>query len=255
MTKRPDTWMPLFVGDYLADTMHLTRDQHGGYMLLIFAYWRSGAPLLDDDGTLSAIARATLAEWKKLRPVLVRFFAVSDGSWRHKRIDKELERAAKRTAERSKAGTNGAAKRWQTHDKKIAEPSPSHKQNDASLHSSSLRSEDSDADASGGEPPPRPPDPVKDLWERGVAILGKGQRSLFGKLRKTYGDPVILAAIVECENEYPTDPPAYFVACCERRKGNGRSQDGHARALDTLARAAIEFDERQGNRGPAETPH
>lgn len=143
MGTKPDTWMPFYIGDYLADTLHLSRDQHGGYMLLIIAYWRNGAPLLDDDGYLGAITKASAAEWKKLRPVLSRFFTVTDGHWSHKRIDKEIAKAANRSNERSNAGAKGAAKRWQKDSLAIAEPLANAQQNDAQspLDVSSLRSE------------------------------------------------------------------------------------------------------------------
>jgi hypothetical protein len=68
-----------------------------------------------------------------------------------------------------------------------------------------------------------PDDPVKQLWDRGLAILGQGQRSLLGKLRKRHGDVVVLEAIVATETECPSDPPAFLVACCQRRHLNGRS--------------------------------
>jgi len=114
---------------------------------------------------------------------------------------------------------------------------------------------DSVASATGADAPAAA-DPVKSIFDRGLAILGPGQRSLLGKYRKDYGDTVVLAAIVQCENEQPSDPPAYFVACCERRRGNGRqasAEAGHSRALDILAKAAIDFDERQSGGGDLET--
>jgi uncharacterized protein YdaU (DUF1376 family) len=113
MSSRPDTWMPLYIGDYMADTMHLTRDQHGAYFLLICAYWRNGGPLVDDDG-LAAIIKATAKEWQKLRPVMARFFVVEGGMWRHKRIDAELDGAQMKSDRRSKAGAEGARRRWQS---------------------------------------------------------------------------------------------------------------------------------------------
>lgn len=96
MSNRPDSFMPLFIGDYLADTMHLTRDQHGGYLLLIMAYWRQGRPLANEDETLAAISKSSLVEWAKLRPLYAPFFQISEGLWRHKRVDQELEKASKR---------------------------------------------------------------------------------------------------------------------------------------------------------------
>lgn len=97
---RPDTWMPFYIGDYLADTMHLTRDQHGAYLLLIMAYWRNSGALLDDDTALAAVTRCGPAEWRKLRRVMEPFFQIEGGRWHHKRIDKELQNAAESYSKR-----------------------------------------------------------------------------------------------------------------------------------------------------------
>lgn len=108
-------FMPLFIGDYLADTMHLTRDQHGAYLLLIMAYWRNGGALPDDNLLLSAVTKSTENEWKILRKIVAPFFKIRRGAWHHKRIDAELSEAVQRFTARSNAGSKGAAKRWQSH--------------------------------------------------------------------------------------------------------------------------------------------
>jgi uncharacterized protein YdaU (DUF1376 family) len=110
--EKVDAWMPLWIGAYLADTMHLTRDQHGGYLLLLFAYWRNKGPLIDDAEELSSIAKATPAEWKKLGPRLARFFTVAEGYWTHNRADKELETAGIRKANATSKAKAAADARW-----------------------------------------------------------------------------------------------------------------------------------------------
>lgn len=110
--------------------------------------------------------------------------------------------------------------------------------------------EDSEADASGAEAPD--PDPVKELWERGVRILGASSRSLIGKARKQYGDLAVIRAIAACEIEAPTDPVSFFAKCLQQGLSNERKQQS---GYDTLARAAIEHDERQGHCGSSEAPY
>jgi uncharacterized protein YdaU (DUF1376 family) len=99
--KRP--WMPLYVGDYLGDTGHLTTAQHGAYLLLMMHYWRKGE-LPDDDSQLSKITKLPLKTWCDYRPVLHAFF--HDG-WRHKRIDAELVRMMRISEKRASAGQKG----------------------------------------------------------------------------------------------------------------------------------------------------
>jgi len=111
-SEKVDAWMPLWIGSYLADTMHLTRDQHGGYLLLLFAYWRNKGPLEDDAEDLANIAKATPAEWRKLGPRLAKFFTVADGYWSHTRADKELETAGLRRAAASSKAKAAAEARW-----------------------------------------------------------------------------------------------------------------------------------------------
>jgi len=134
---RPDTWMPFYVGDYLRDTGHLSPAEHGAYLLLILHYWTSGKPLEDDDNKLRRIARMTAREWDVSRETLAAFFTIAEGIWKHKRIDSELGRAERRSIATSKAGSKGAAKRWQTHSKGITNASQGHWQNDAQSQSQS----------------------------------------------------------------------------------------------------------------------
>jgi uncharacterized protein YdaU (DUF1376 family) len=96
-------WMPLYVGDYLGDTGHLTTVQHGAYLLLMMHYWRKGE-LPDDDRQLCKIAKLPLKTWCEYRPTLQDFF--HDG-WKHKRIDAELERMMRVSAKRAIAGHKG----------------------------------------------------------------------------------------------------------------------------------------------------
>lgn len=89
-------WMPLNVGDYLKDTRRLTAAQHGAYLLLIMEYWTAGN-LPQDDGALARIACMTPNEWKKERAVIASFFGEQ---WTHKRINKELAKAAEISSKR-----------------------------------------------------------------------------------------------------------------------------------------------------------
>lgn len=149
---RPDTWMPFYVGDYLRDTMHFSVGEHGAYILIILAYWTNSGPLADDDAQLAAISRMTPRQWDAARRVIAPKFDIADGLWTHGRIDRELATAISLTAERSKAGSNGAAKRWQTHGKRMAKP----KQNDApSPSQDSLAKEDAN-ESKSARAAPRP---------------------------------------------------------------------------------------------------
>lgn len=105
MSARADTWMPLYIGDYLADTMHLSGAEHGAYLLLIMHYWRNG-PLPNDQRLLASIARTERKVWdKEVGPVVRRFFELRNNTTlHHKRIDQEIGNAEATIEQRSSAG-------------------------------------------------------------------------------------------------------------------------------------------------------
>lgn len=114
-TKKPpkhDTWMPLYISDYLADTMSLTTEQHGAYMLLIMAAWKDGGSLPNDAGQLAAISKLPLAQWTRHDPILRRFFDITPEHWTHRRVAQELATAKANVEKRSAAGKTAAAKKW-----------------------------------------------------------------------------------------------------------------------------------------------
>jgi uncharacterized protein YdaU (DUF1376 family) len=107
MAKKTDTWMPIYIGDYLADTGHLTTTQHGAYLLLLMHYWRK-RELPADDKQLSAIAKLPLRIWLDTKETIQAFF--HDG-WKHKRLEEEIQRRVEVSEKRAAAGSEGGKSR------------------------------------------------------------------------------------------------------------------------------------------------
>jgi uncharacterized protein YdaU (DUF1376 family) len=104
-------WMPMYWGDYLRDTPHLSTTEHGAYLLIIAHYWCTG-PIPNETSRLARITRMSYQEWVSLRGGLLPFFTLdlSTNRLHHKRIDAELEKSEKILAKRQLAGAKGGWK-------------------------------------------------------------------------------------------------------------------------------------------------
>lgn len=67
-------WMPVDIGNHLADHAQLTTEQHGAFFLLVMYQWRRGAiPAVPSD--LAQICRCTVPVWlRRLAPALLPLF-------------------------------------------------------------------------------------------------------------------------------------------------------------------------------------
>ena len=100
-------YMPWFVGDYLADTTHLTTIEHGAYLLLLATMWRNGGTLPNDDAKLARFARLTARQWDRMKPVLMPFFDVENDQITQRRLTSELTRHSDAVRQRRDAGSQG----------------------------------------------------------------------------------------------------------------------------------------------------
>lgn len=114
MTEKltPLPWFAFNVGEYVKDTMRLTRDAHGAYLLLMLDYYGTGTPCPDDDFILAAVTKSTEEEWVKLRRALAPFFDIREGHWHHNRIEREMRDASAAHAARIAAVTTASNARW-----------------------------------------------------------------------------------------------------------------------------------------------
>jgi uncharacterized protein YdaU (DUF1376 family) len=69
--------MPFWTDAYLGDTGHLSTIEHGAYLLILIAMWRSkDARLPADDRSLAKFARLTPGQWARIKPVIMPFLIV-----------------------------------------------------------------------------------------------------------------------------------------------------------------------------------
>lgn len=101
---KTDIWMPIYCGDYLKDTSHLSQGQHGAYFLLVLHYWQKGE-LRADMRQCCRIAMAfTEEERENVAFVLSEFFQHQDGRLIQKRVEEERTKSINR---REAAQANG----------------------------------------------------------------------------------------------------------------------------------------------------
>ena len=105
--KKVDIWMPIYIGCYLGDTMHLTTEQHGAYFLLLVYGWKIGGRIPCDDESLQSITKISAEKWPNMRRALAGFFHESGGFWSQKRQLIELKAAAHRRKTSAENGKNG----------------------------------------------------------------------------------------------------------------------------------------------------
>lgn len=105
-------YMQLYVADYLADTMHLSTEEHGAYLLIIFNYWQTGKPI--PKPRLPKIARLSNDRWISAESSLSEFFKDSGDEWVHERIEIDLEAVRLAQSQRVAAGKASAEARKQS---------------------------------------------------------------------------------------------------------------------------------------------
>ncbi|MCL8360732.1 DUF1376 domain-containing protein [Escherichia coli] len=95
-------YMQLYIADYLADTMHLSAEEHGAYLLLMFNYWQTGKPI--PKNRLAKIARLTNERWADVEPSLQESFPDKGAEWVHLRIEEDLASVREKLTKKSAAG-------------------------------------------------------------------------------------------------------------------------------------------------------
>lgn len=102
-------YLPLFGSDYLADTRHLSTEEHGAYLLLMMAAWRQeDCSLPNDDKKLARITGLSPRKWLAIRDTILEFWTVSEGRITQARLLKEWRFAA----QKSETNRKSAGARW-----------------------------------------------------------------------------------------------------------------------------------------------
>lgn len=262
--------LPFWTDAYLADTTHLTTEQHGAYCLLLFKMWRMpDCNLPDDPKLLARLAGITPAKWPGVWSVLKDFFLLADnGRWTQKRLTKERDYVNKRSGEayreqRRIAGKASAKKRAGQHKSNGPlndEPTePPTKTNEATPTPTSSVPNGTDAGAS--RPPPELKlvstplplsliEPIDGDWAQTLFRPGlewlanrtgkppNALRSVLGKWLQAceQNHERVFRLLIEAERQEIADPIGWITKGFEARNAHGKPRKVDA-ALAGLAAA------------------
>ncbi len=87
---KPLQWMKVWLAENARRTARFSTTEYGAYMRMERDYWSSGPPD-DDDSLLARITDLSVAEWRKMRPVIEPLFVVAGGQWISPQIDADME--------------------------------------------------------------------------------------------------------------------------------------------------------------------
>lgn len=221
MADKSDTWMPLYIGDYLSATTRLTAEQHGVYLLLLMDYWRNGPPPADNT-VLAQIGRVSAASWRKMKPTILGFFEERGGLLIQRRADREIERAADITEKRSAAGKASAEARANKAGNKPPANVSTHVGANGQQNGGPSQSHTPlEHKGSNG----LMPDADQVFWTNAkdfIAGEAKGDPgAVIGKWSKDYGREATAQAITRAQLERPVQRIPFIVGCLKHAKQEG----------------------------------
>lgn len=223
------------IGDYDADTQHLSWDQDMAYRRLMCLYYRREAPIPADVKEACRLVRAgTKAERAAVAAVLAEFFTLEPDGWQNKRCEEEILNASKKADANRQNGKKGGRP-----SRKAEKPEPTGfelgsdsltQKNLSQTPDSRLR--DSVAIATAADAAPASPEGPslttrEQVWSLGVALLGEGARGLLGKLAKAHGEEVLAEVLAEATLNPPVEPKAWVMAACAKRGQQQPRTNGH----------------------------
>jgi uncharacterized protein YdaU (DUF1376 family) len=249
MSQAPS--MPVFTDALIGDTTHLSMEEFGAYLMILFVTWRNnGVPLPDDDKRLARICRMSEKKWSAIRPTISEFFDLSEGVWRQKRLEKEWQYVSQQRAKQSEKGKKSAQARSlknnETPSTVVGQRLEPQGQPEANPQPQPHK-EDTEAKASGANAANEPQasqsvvidlfpveqTPSQMMWgtylSELVAMTGKPKadlRKLIGKWSKAYGgEQAVCEAISDASARQPplADPLPWIIATLKTRSNsNGR---------------------------------
>ena len=105
-------YMPIFTGDYLRDTRHLSPLRHGVYLLALMHCWDSKGPMPLDEQEAAGICNCRSSdEIEALRYILGRYFIKMDDGHYNKRMSEEVAKTERLSGAFREAGLKSAEAR------------------------------------------------------------------------------------------------------------------------------------------------
>lgn len=110
MKETPKIWFRFYVGDYIADTMHLTTTEHGAYLLILCHQWRQGHIPEDD---LPRVARMDADAWSIAQARLKHLLSIDQaGLYFSARLDREKDEFLGKSRKAHEKAKKAAEARW-----------------------------------------------------------------------------------------------------------------------------------------------
>lgn len=193
-------YMQFYVADYLADTTHLTAEEHGAYMLLLFSYWQTGKPLRID--RLATVARIPNERWPSVADTLSEFFHVTETHWVQFRVEADLEAVNSKVVTASNAGKASARAKALKKQQELNDRSTN--VDDPLQRNGNHKDTDTDTDKNTNNTPPMVDDLFPKFWKIYPNKKGKAAAEKAWKKLKVTADLFSqiaegLAAQVVCE--------------------------------------------------------
>ncbi len=110
MSSQP--WYKRYPSNFISGTLGLTLEEKGAYSLVLDLIYDRGRPIPDDARYIAGVCGCSVRKWNAIRDRLVELgkIVVSDGLISNNRAEKEIEKAAKSSEERSESGRKGGIK-------------------------------------------------------------------------------------------------------------------------------------------------